>query len=118
MDDMLSVGGRNVFASEVEAVVAESSSLRRGCVIVERLAGSGAELVLLAELGRGTRDPHDVALELAERVGAFGLTLEECLFLHKGRLPKTPSGKIQRYRCREIAARPSSEDVLTAVKVA
>ncbi len=28
------------------------------------------------------------------------VSLDACLFLKKGTLPKTPSGKIQRYRCR------------------
>jgi acyl-coenzyme A synthetase/AMP-(fatty) acid ligase len=32
--------------------------------------------------------------------------IEECVFLPRGQLPKTPSGKIQRYRCREIAGDP------------
>jgi acyl-CoA synthetase (AMP-forming)/AMP-acid ligase II len=34
---------------------------------------------------------------------AVGVTLDECLFLARGSLPKTPSGKVQRFRCRELA---------------
>jgi len=32
------------------------------------------------------------------------ILLHECLFLRKGSLPKTPSGKIQRFRCRHMVA--------------
>jgi acyl-CoA synthetase (AMP-forming)/AMP-acid ligase II len=32
--------------------------------------------------------------------------LVDRLLVPRGQLPKTPSGKIQRYRCREIAADP------------
>jgi fatty-acyl-CoA synthase len=28
--------------------------------------------------------------------------LDECVFLRRNALPKTPSGKIQRYRCRQM----------------
>ena len=31
-----------------------------------------------------------------------GVPLDECVFLPKGSLPKTPSGKIQRFRCRQL----------------
>jgi acyl-coenzyme A synthetase/AMP-(fatty) acid ligase len=30
------------------------------------------------------------------------VALDRCLFLTKGAMPKTPSGKIQRYRCRQM----------------
>jgi fatty-acyl-CoA synthase len=30
------------------------------------------------------------------------VALDECVFLNRGQLPKTPSGKIQRHRCRRL----------------
>jgi acyl-coenzyme A synthetase/AMP-(fatty) acid ligase len=42
---------------------------------------------------------REAALAVAS---ASGATLDECVFLPKGALPKTPSGKIQRYRARRL----------------
>jgi acyl-coenzyme A synthetase/AMP-(fatty) acid ligase len=40
-----------------------------------------------------------------------GVVLDECMFLARGTLPKTPSGKIQRFRCRQLVASELLEPV-------
>jgi fatty-acyl-CoA synthase len=104
-DDMLSVAGRKIYAGEVEAAIAAHEEIRPGCCALIDLANSGnPRLVLLAE-PRG--EGHDFA-ELAGRIcetaaSRAGVTPDECIFVSKGSLPKTPTGKLQRFRCRALA---------------
>jgi fatty-acyl-CoA synthase len=103
-DDLISVGGRKVYAREIEAAVDALDGVRKGCsTVIERPGNGGQRLTLLAEL-KGARPDYaglaNEAASLAMRKAAVPLDL--CLFLKKGTLPKTPSGKIQRYRCRQL----------------
>lgn len=103
-DDLISVTGRNVYAREVEWTVAGMEPLRKGCVVVLDVELRGrSRLVLLAETKLGV-DDYDGLAARAARVAArkAGITLHECVFVESGALPKTPSGKVQRYRCRQL----------------
>lgn len=103
-DDMLSVAGRNVYAREIEGAIDAHESVRKGCVIlVDVPAGGRRELVMLAEPKRAETDYDGFAEHAAKEVmDKAGVALARCLFLPKGTLPKTPSGKIQRFRCRQL----------------
>ncbi|MFC8538344.1 AMP-binding protein [Streptomyces sp. NPDC057249] len=103
-DDMLSVGGRKVYASEIESAVDALRNIRKGCAAVVDAGDSGtARLVLMVEAQGNPKDFRPIAEEAAllalERTG---VALAECLFLARGVIPKTPSGKIQRFRCRAL----------------
>lgn len=103
-DDLISVTGRNVYAREVEWTVAGLEPLRKGCVVVMDVALRGrSRLILLAETKHNV-DDYDGLATRASRIAArkAGITLHECVFVASGALPKTPSGKVQRYRCREL----------------
>lgn len=103
-DDVLSVGGRNVYTSEIEAAVSALDGVRHGCcTIVDLPGGRTAHLAMLVEL----RDDHhgfEAIAAAASRAATTkaGINLSECVFLERGALPKTPTGKIQRFRCREL----------------
>jgi acyl-CoA synthetase (AMP-forming)/AMP-acid ligase II len=105
-DDLLSVAGRNVYARELEAEVERFESVRSGCcTIVDVPADRETRLVMLIEPKDGFEGYEDVAGAAARAATAkAGVTIHECLFLPKGTLPKTPSGKIQRFRCRQLLA--------------
>ncbi len=104
VDDVVSISGRKVYAREIEAAVDGLDGVRKGCTtIIERQLLGRPRLALLMEVGRGHTDYRGIAeaaATIAMRKGA--VPLDECLFLKKGTLPKTPSGKIQRYRCRQL----------------
>jgi len=100
-DDLLTVGARNVWARDVEPLIDELDGVRTGCCAIIDAFGS---LVVVAELSRGASDHEKVARNVAAVAArAAGLELAECIFVPRGQLPKTPSGKVQRYRVRQIA---------------
>ncbi|MFE0136075.1 AMP-binding protein [Streptomyces sp. NPDC059037] len=103
-DDMLSVGGRKVYASEIESAVDSLKNVRKGCAAVVDAGDSGmTRLVLMLEPQGNPRDFRPIAEEAASlAMDRAGVALAECLFLARGVLPKTPSGKIQRFRCRAL----------------
>ena len=108
LDDMITLGGRNIWARDIEAAICSSAAIRPGgCALVDLPDGDRPRLVLIAEPS-GVEDLGDVARS-ASRVAydTAGVAVDECLLVVPGTLPKTPSGKIQRYRCRALA---TSED--------
>jgi acyl-CoA synthetase (AMP-forming)/AMP-acid ligase II len=116
-DDVLCVGGRNVYAREIEAAVDRLAGVRSGCSTIVDVADDGASngvarLVMLLELRDEAPDYRALAAAAARTATAkAGITLNECVFLGKGMLPKTPSGKIQRFRCRQLLASDRLEPV-------
>jgi fatty-acyl-CoA synthase len=103
-DDMISHAGRNIYVRQIETLVETLEPVRRGgATMVDMREGGATRLVLLAELS-GRLDDYR---RLSERAAGFamakaGVALDECVFLERGSLPKTPSGKIQRHRCRAM----------------
>ncbi|MBS1871199.1 MAG: AMP-binding protein [Actinobacteria bacterium] len=105
VDDVLTIGGRNIHARDAELLVERCEGVRTGCAaLLEMPHPSGARLLLAVE-ARGELAGGGVPLarEMAAVVyRAVGLRVEECVFMAPGTMPKTPSGKIQRFRCRSL----------------
>lgn len=104
-DDVLTVAGRKVYATEIESSIAALADVRTGCCTIVELRDLGpARLVMLLELNEDA-DPDGVAREAARIATAkAGVTISECVCLERGALPKTPSGKVQRFRVRHLLA--------------
>jgi fatty-acyl-CoA synthase len=102
MDDMLSIGGRKVYAREIESAVDGLAGVRRGCsALVDTQVGGRQRLTLIVELASASADAGELARQAsALAMSKAAVALDRCVFLAKGAVPKTPSGKIQRYRCR------------------
>jgi fatty-acyl-CoA synthase len=102
IDDVISISGRKVYAREVENAVDSLKGVRRGCsTLIDRRDGGASRLTLLAELKEGHPDCQSLAAEAASvAMAKAAVALDACVFLEQGSLPKTPSGKIQRHRCR------------------
>jgi fatty-acyl-CoA synthase len=103
-DDVLSIGGRNVYTSEIEAAVSALHGVRHGCCTIIDVPGTRVpHLALLVELRDGHTGFEAIAAAASRTATAkAGVNLSECVFLEKGALPKTPTGKVQRFRCREL----------------
>ena len=107
LDDLMCVAGRNIYARDIEAAITEIPGVRPGaCAVVDIERGAGTELVAIVELREPRPDAAIIARHVKARTRAVaGIHLHDCLFVPRGRLPKTPSGKLQRWRCRELALR-------------
>jgi acyl-CoA synthetase (AMP-forming)/AMP-acid ligase II len=112
-DDVLIVGGRNVYVHEIEAEMGADPGIREGnCAIVESHRDGRARIGILAELasarGDGAGDDGDVVSDRLRQIAMerAGLSIDEVVFLAPGAFPKTPSGKVQRFRCRELLGQP------------
>ncbi|PXX54891.1 acyl-CoA synthetase (AMP-forming)/AMP-acid ligase II [Nocardia tenerifensis] len=103
-DDMINIAGRKVYARGVEEAIEQVEGVRRGCsTLVDRTIGDRAALTLLLELDADTTGHREIADQAASAaMSKAAVAVDECLFLARGALPKTPSGKIQRYRCRQL----------------
>ena len=103
-DDVLSVSGRNVYARELEAAIGSLGGVRTGCCTIVDVAGDRvSRLVLLLELNGRAGELGEIAATATDLARArAGVNLSECVFLEKGALPKTPTGKVQRFRCRQL----------------
>lgn len=102
VDDVLSIGGRKVYAREIESAVDDLDGVRRGCsALVDTRDGDRQRLTLIVELVNAHTDTRAVAEQAAAlAMSKAAVALDRCVFLGRGAVPKTPSGKIQRYRCR------------------
>jgi fatty-acyl-CoA synthase len=106
LDDVLVVGGRNISALDVEARVCGKAPVRPGCCALVDVARDGkVELVILAEATPDAPEPERTAAAIRETtMSTAGVRVDECILLPRGTLPKTPSGKIQRFRCRDLVS--------------
>jgi fatty-acyl-CoA synthase len=104
MDDVLSVAGRKVYAREIESSVDRIDGVRRGCsTLVAHHDGSQPRLTLFIEPKNVDLDYVDMADAAATvAMSKAAVALDQCVFLNRGQLPKTPTGKIQRHRCRRL----------------
>ncbi|GFH36380.1 AMP-binding protein [Streptomyces pacificus] len=109
-DDLISVGGRNVHTGDIESAVEGLGTVRKGCSALVEMTGSPvSRLVMLLEPARRSDDFHAIANRAATvALGKSGIALSECVFVERGHLPRTPSGKIQRFRCRSLLGQDDS----------
>jgi fatty-acyl-CoA synthase len=112
LDDLMCIGGRNLYARDLELAVARVAGVRPGnCAVVDVDTIDGTQLVAIIE--PDLKHPDFSVMEeqiVAVARESAGARIMRCLFLPRGRLPKSPSGKIQRYRCREMAATTRTRD--------
>ena len=99
-DDRIIVAGRNVDATQLEGSISGKGGIRYGgAAAVEDGDGESRS-------GGGTAevpDPRQIADAVRDMlVRATGLAPSAIIFVPRGSLPKTPSGKLQRYRLRSL----------------
>ncbi len=104
-DDIFIVAGRNVHAGELEALILREPGVRPGsCALVDLAAAGEDRIVCLIEAEAELSDRAGLAGSIRQiAVARAGVHVRETVFVARGALPKTPSGKVQRFRCRELA---------------
>jgi acyl-CoA synthetase (AMP-forming)/AMP-acid ligase II len=111
LDGLLLVNGRTVPAEAVEARVARALGAdARACAVVQ--TPETGRLAVLIE--PAAQRPGAGVLVRAARaaVATFDFAVDSYAFVGRGQMPYTPSGKLRRARCREIAF---DEDALASV---
>ncbi len=109
LKDMIIMGGRNIYPTDIERAAAEVEHVRAGnTVAVRLLAGAGRrrESFAVAVESRKAGDPAAEKLirkDVTSRVvSAVGVRPAEVVVLGPGSLPKTPSGKLRRAATGEL----------------
>ncbi|MEZ0053021.1 fatty-acyl-CoA synthase [Mycobacterium sp. MAA66] len=104
VDDVISIAGRKVHAQEVEQAVERLDGLRPGCsTLIASGTGRTQRMSLLIEPRTAVDDYKDLAdAAAATAMAKAAIPVDECVILERGSLPKTPSGKVQRHRCRSL----------------
>nr|WP_246363124.1 fatty acid--CoA ligase family protein [Deinococcus budaensis] len=100
-DDLLLIGGENIFPAEVEAQIAALPSVRECAVYGVPSAQYGQ--ALHAFVVPETDAPADPEWHAALRE-SLPRRLRPLAFIRLPELPRTPSGKVQRWKLRECAA--------------
>lgn len=100
--DQLSIDGRSLYPQDVEATVADASTIvRRGYVAAFTTDG---QTVVVAERAAGTArvDPAPAAAAITAAVRErHGITVADVRVVPAGAIPRTTSGKLARRACRE-----------------
>jgi fatty-acyl-CoA synthase len=98
--DMVVVGGRNVLPEDVERVVGALAGIRAGRVVALPVASrSGDALAVVAERRDDSVDERAVRAAVQCELG---VAPERVVFVARGAVPKTSSGKLRRAACREL----------------
>ncbi|TDD75665.1 hypothetical protein E1293_28220 [Actinomadura darangshiensis] len=105
--EIITTGGRNVFAEDVEMIAHAAGGDRlRGCAAF-RAPGARDRFAMYAEADRATAGSPDEALALARLIRAeVSRTLRTRLtfvrIVRRGTIPRTTSGKVRRAHCRDL----------------
>ena len=108
--DILIVRGIKHFPQDIEGTVERASPwVRAGCCAVFAMPGvDGDKVAVAAEWDtagpapNGANSPDAVILNIREAIGAaHGIQVSAVALVAPGAIPKTTSGKLQRFLCRE-----------------
>jgi acyl-CoA synthetase (AMP-forming)/AMP-acid ligase II len=107
--DLIIKAGRNIYPHELEEVAGEVSGIRKGCVAAFGVSdpAHGTERVVLVAETRETRPGalSHLQAEVVRHLARLGHPADEVLLVPPQRIPKTPSGKLRRARCRQLYLR-------------
>ena len=110
-DDWIIVAGRNVDATQIESAISGKSVMRHGGVAAVEDGDGGFVVVAETVEGPDLRGVADAVRDALVR--ASGLAPSAVMFVPRGSLPKTPSGKLQRYRVRSLLHTEQLEQMTT-----
>ncbi|WP_345724687.1 amino acid adenylation domain-containing protein [Herpetosiphon gulosus] len=107
LNDLIIIRGQNHYAHDLELSVeqAHSALQPQACAAFSLDVAGVEQLVLMQELRREQRqhDPAPIVAAIRQTLAqTHGLQAYAIVLLRPGQLPRTSSGKLQRYRCREL----------------
>ena len=97
--DLIIVGGRNVVPTDVEQLVATVPGIRAGSVVAFGVEDGATEaLVVVAEAPLENDGLREIVVDRLR--GELDLVPREVVFVRRGTVPRTTSGKLRRQQCR------------------
>ncbi|MBC3190036.1 fatty acyl-AMP ligase [Pseudonocardia sp. C8] len=113
--DVIIMGGRNIYPTDIERAAAEAEGVRAGNVVAVRIAagedGRHRESFAVAVEAKGADSDEAVKAirdDVVRRVvSAVGVRPAEVAVLAPGSLPKTPSGKLRRAATADLITTPA-----------
>lgn len=119
LKDLLILHGKNYHPHDIERIASQVDGIRDGqCVAFSRPGPDGAEVaVLVAESKRVGEARKKLVQDVTLAVRAeIGVTLAEVVFIKRGTLPKTSSGKVRRRETKQRLERGELEFVVDSDK--
>jgi acyl-CoA synthetase (AMP-forming)/AMP-acid ligase II len=121
LKDIIIIGGRNYFPTDIEMTVAtQVSGLRNGKIVA--FSAGIREIECLYIAAEVSCDAADKREELKAAIcnavaNSYGLSVADILLLKRGTLPRTSSGKVQRRLCASLfAPRQEHTNAVPAMK--
>jgi fatty-acyl-CoA synthase len=105
LKDVMQIGGANYYPADIESILQDVPGIRPGRIVAVaiRKPSIGTDfLVIVAEPKVSANEP-EIRDQIQERVRQhIGLSVGKVVFLPKGGLPLTTSGKVMRTKCAEL----------------
>jgi fatty-acyl-CoA synthase len=100
--DLVIINGRNYPPQAIEWIVEEIAGIRKGSVVAFSVNGDSTEkLVIIAETTM--TNSEELAMVIGNQVrSALGLAVHKVVFVGRGSIPKTSSGKLQRRQTKAL----------------
>jgi amino acid adenylation domain-containing protein len=101
--DLIIVRGRNYHPQDIELTVQQSDPALEagGCAVFSIEVANEERLVIVKELSQNVEDPNSLIESIREAVAReHEVRAHAIALINRGSIPKTTSGKIQRYECR------------------
>jgi acyl-CoA synthetase (AMP-forming)/AMP-acid ligase II len=105
LKDVMQIGGANYHPADIESVLQDIPGVRPGRIVAVaiRKPNIGTDSLVIVAEPRGHADEPQLKNQIKERVWRrIGLSVGKVVFLPKGRLPLTTSGKVMRTKCAEL----------------
>ncbi len=102
--DTFFVAGRTLYAHDIEAVATEIPEVKDGCagLVVHPVDSRGIERRTLCIVAKNKKRPEAAMTAVIRHVAArTGVALDEVLCVTRAELPRTTSGKLQRFKLGE-----------------
>jgi len=105
LKDVMQIGGANYYPSDIESVLQDIPGVRPGRIVAMaiRKPSIGTDLLVIVAEPKASANEPEIKDQIQEKVRQLiGLSVGKVVFLPKGQLPLTTSGKVMRTKCAEL----------------
>lgn len=105
LKDVMQIGGANYYPSDIESVLQDIPGVRPGRIVAVaiRKPSIGTDFLVIVAESKASTNEHEIRDQIQEKVRRLiGLSVGRVVFLPKGGLPLTTSGKVMRTKCAEL----------------